>query len=157
MSQLEILVANGPNLDLLGRREPGIYGKKGLTEIEADLKPQAAAFAASLGLGKIRLSFFQSNHEGLFLDEIAKPWDGLLVNAGAWTHTSLAIADRLVGLAVPFVEVHLSNLSKREEFRKHSFLAPHASGVVYGFGADSYSVGLFGLLLHLKQNRSVSP
>ena len=97
----------------------------------------------------VRLHFYQSNSEADFLNEISKKWDGALINPGAWTHTSLALGDRLAALQLPFVEVHISNLSQREDFRKHSYLSPHAVGVVYGFGLGSYGAALIGLLNHL--------
>lgn len=142
---LKILVANGVNLDLLGKREPEIYGQHTLADIEGRLRALSPVFAQSFQLANVSLHFFQSNHEGLFLEELSKGWDGALINAGAWTHTSLALADRLAALGLIFVEVHLSNLSKREEFRHHSFAAPHAAGVVYGFGPESYVAALSGL------------
>ncbi len=146
---LRILVAHGVNLDLLGKREPQIYGSEGLVDIEALLRKSSPSLAALVGLEPPELSFFQSNHEGVFLDKLSEAWDGALINAGAWTHTSLALADRLAGLALPFVEVHLSNLARREEFRHFSYSAPHAKGVCYGFGLGSYISGLAGLYFQL--------
>lgn len=145
---LRILVAQGVNLDLLGIREPEIYGSDSLASIEAMLRRLAPGLAQLAGLPSPELHFFQSNHEGLFLDQLSLGWDAALINAGAWTHTSLALADRLAGLRLPFVEVHLSNLAKREAFRHHSYAAPHALGVCYGFGAVSYISALSGLLQH---------
>lgn len=150
-SDLKILIANGVNLDLLGRREPHIYGKHTLADVETRLRAVSAMLTKTFQLPTVHLHFFQSNHEGLFLDELSKGWDGALINAGAWTHTSLALADRLVALQLPFVEVHLSNLSKREEFRQHSYAAPHAAGVVYGFGVESYVAALSGLYATLQK------
>ena len=150
---LKILVAHGVNLDLLGLREPQIYGKHTLADIESRLRTVSPEFAKAFQLPSVQLHFFQSNHEGLFLDELSKKWDGALINAGAWTHTSLALADRLVALALPFVEVHISNLSKREDFRQHSYAAPHAIGVCYGFGMDSYTAALSGLYAFLQKKR----
>ncbi len=152
---LRILVAHGVNLDLLGRREPHIYGSEGLDDIELLLRKSSPALATLLGLAPPELSFFQSNHEGVFLDKLSEGWDGALINAGAWTHTSLALADRLAGLGLPFVEVHLSNLSKREEFRHFSYAAPHAKGVCYGFGLGSYLSGLSGLYFQLASLKKV--
>lgn len=156
---LKILVANGVNLDLLGQREAVHYGTSTLVDLEAQLRKSsqevaAAAATAALDkkLPKIELIFFQSNSEAEFLQKISdslsasKPCHGILLNAGAWTHTSLALADRLVALGVPFVEVHLSNLSRREDFRQKSFSAPHALGVVYGAGLGSYDAGLLILV-----------
>ncbi|MES2743888.1 MAG: type II 3-dehydroquinate dehydratase [Bdellovibrionota bacterium] len=142
---LSILVANGVNLDLLGRREPAIYGKHTLADIESSLQNLAPKLQAMFELPALKLSFFQSNHEGLFLEEFDKGWSAAIINAGAWTHTSLALADRLTALELPFIEVHISNLAKREEFRHHSYTAPHALGVCYGFGIDSYTAALAGL------------
>lgn len=152
-NDLNILVAHGVNLDLLGRREPHIYGKHTLADIESRLQALSPGLAQIFQMPKVQLHFFQSNHEGLFFDEIAKPWAGALINAGAWTHTSLALADRLVALDLPFVEVHISNLSKREGFRQHSYAAPHALGVCYGFGIDSYIAALTGLYAFLQKNK----
>jgi 3-dehydroquinate dehydratase-2 len=148
-----VLVANGVNLDLLGRREVGVYGRASLAEIEAGLERDAPAAARLAGWDEVELAFFQSNDEARFLEELGKGWDGALINAGAWTHTSLALADRLKGLDLPFVELHLSNLAAREEFRHKSYSAPHAAGVVYGFGAASYLAALVGLLRHLAARR----
>lgn len=145
ISKLNILIANGVNLDLLGRREPTIYGKHSLADIEDKLRQVSPALATVFALPTVELTFFQSNHEGLFLEEISKSWDAAVINAGAWTHTSLALADRLAAVSLPFVEVHISNLSNREEFRQHSYAARHALGVCYGFGIDSYTAALSGL------------
>lgn len=148
---LRILVAHGVNLDLLGKREPHIYGCEGLADIETLLRKVSPVLAQSMGLQPPELFFFQTNHEGLFLDKLSESWDGALINAGAWTHTSLALADRLVGLGLPFAEVHLSNLAKREPFRQHSYAAPHAQGVSFGFGLGSYVSGLSGLYYRLSR------
>lgn len=148
-SRPKILIAQGVNLDLLGTREPHIYGHQRLQDIEALIRQRSPAIANLFGLSEPELHFFQTNHEGLFLDQLSQGWAGALINAGAWTHTSLALADRLAALKLPFVEVHLSNLSRREDFRKHSFAASHALGVCYGFGADSYITALTGLYSHL--------
>ncbi len=143
------MVANGVNLDLLGRREPHIYGTTTLADLEQMLKAEAQDMAKLAGLHGCHLSFFQSNVEGEFLHHLAQDWDGILINAGAWTHTSLALADRLTGLAIPYVEVHLSNIAAREPIRHHSLMAPSARGCAFGFGRYSYRVGLLGLLSHL--------
>ncbi len=150
---LRILVAQGVNLDLLGSREPEIYGYDTLSTIEVMLRSKAPELAQVFGLATPQLDFFQSNHEGLFLDKLSAGWDGALINAGAWTHTSLALADRLVALKLPFVEVHLSNLARREDFRQHSYSAAHALGVCYGFGSGSYLSGLSGLLFQLAKSQ----
>jgi 3-dehydroquinate dehydratase-2 len=150
---LKILVAHGVNLDLLGRREPEVYGRTTLAELEQAIEVAAPEVAALAGLTGVTLAFFQSNDEPTFLARLGDGWDGLVINPGAWTHTSLALADRLLGLAVPYVEVHLSNLAAREEFRQRSYSAAGAVGVVYGFGVDSYVVGLAGLLRRLAAAR----
>ncbi len=145
----QILVANGVNLDLLGRREPAVYGSANLSQLEQQLRVSAPELARVAGGRGVALTFFQSNDEAAFLNELSAGWDGALINPGAWTHTSLALADRLKGLALPFVEVHISNVAGREAFRQQSFSAPHAVGVVHGFGLSSYEAGLLGLLRHL--------
>lgn len=141
----QILIAHGVNLDLLGRREPHIYGTLSLADIEAQIRQASPVLAAMVGIDAPYLTCFQSNDEAIFLQKLSESWDGAIVNAGAWTHTSLALGDRLAGLELPFVEVHLSNLAKREAFRHHSYSAPSAIGVCYGFGAASYLSGLLGL------------
>ncbi len=141
-----IAVLHGPNLNLLGAREPAVYGHTTLHEIDERLR----SIGAELG---VELSAAQHNGEGEMIDAI-HGWrggavQGALVNAGAYTHTSLALRDALVGVAVPFVEVHLSNIFAREPERRHSMLAPAAVGVVCGFGASSYEFGLRALVAHL--------
>ncbi len=144
-----VLVASGVNLDLLGRREPGIYGKETLADIQEMLEGSAAGLAGLAGLPGVDLEFFQTNDEEAYLKKLDEGFDGAVLNPGAWTHTSLALADRLKALALPYVEVHLSNLAAREDFRKHSYAAPGSVGVVHGFGGDSYRLGLHGLLIRL--------
>ncbi len=142
---MRVLLLNGPNLNLLGSREPGLYGASTLAAIEADLQRQAAALG-------VELSCFQSNHEGTLLDRIHAArgqCDGILINAGAYTHTSIALRDALLGVAIPFVELHLSNTHAREPFRHHSLLADRALGVVCGFGPTSYRLALEGLVAQL--------
>ena len=146
-----ILVAQGVNLDLLGKREPEIYGAATLDDIETQLRADAPALARLAGVPGCELSFFQSNSEGEFLDHLSQGFDGILINPGAWTHTSLALADRLKGLSVPYVEVHLSNIAAREPMRHISLTAPTAQGCVSGLGIGSYRMGLLGLLLALKK------
>jgi len=139
---LRILVLHGPNLNLLGIREPEVYGRATLEEIEADL--QAAGKAAGA-----EVQCFQSNHEGALIDRIheARTWaDGILVNPGGLTHTSVALRDALVAVELPVVEVHLSNVAAREDFRQRSLISPIALGVVSGFGPTSYRLGLEALL-----------
>ena len=146
----KILVASGVNLDLLGKRQPEIYGSQSLSDVHDSLSASVSSLEEFFQ-SKISLHFFQSNNEYELLTEISKEWDGAVINPGAWTHTSLALADRLAGLSLPFAEVHISNLSQRESVRKNSFTAPVAAGVVYGFGVESYHTGLFGLLSYLKK------
>ena len=142
---MRIAVIHGPNLQLLGKREPEVYGSDTLE----DVNRRIAALAAELG---VDLETFQSNHEGAILDfvsEAASRVDGFLINPGAFTHTSIALLDALLGVQRPFVEVHLSNTARREEFRRHSYLSGAAAGVVYGFGVHSYLLGLRGLVARL--------
>jgi 3-dehydroquinate dehydratase II len=143
---MRVLLLNGPNLNLLGQREPGLYGAQTLAQIEADLQQQAA----DLG---VELDAFQSNHEGALVDRIhgaRADADGILINAGALTHTSIALRDALLGVAIPFVELHLSNVHAREPFRHQSYLADKALGVISGFGPTSYRLALQGLVAHLR-------
>ncbi|MEO1619573.1 MAG: type II 3-dehydroquinate dehydratase [Cyanobacteria bacterium J06632_3] len=144
---LSILVLNGPNLNMLGKREPEVYGSQTLEDISAELEKTA------VNLG-VKLTFFQSNHEGALVDQIQAALNlhqGILMNPGAYTHTSVAIRDAIAAVAIPTVEIHLSNIHKRESFRHHSFIAPVAVGQISGFGADSYRLGLEGLVAHLKK------
>ncbi len=132
---------------MLGRREPQIYGAQTLQVINEALTQRATALG-------VKLTFFQSNHEGALVDTIQAALDrhqGILINPGAYTHTSVAIRDALAAVAIPTVEVHLSNIHQREAFRHHSFIAPVAVGQISGFGADSYRLGLEGLVQHLRQ------
>ena len=145
---MHLLLLNGPNLNLLGQREPGIYGSGTLASIEDGLRQEATAAGAELDC-------FQSNFEGALVDRIHRAMgtsQGILINAGAYTHTSIALRDALLGVAIPYVELHLSNTHARESFRHHSYLADRAVGVVSGFGALSYSLALQGLIHHLQQN-----
>lgn len=141
---MKILVVNGPNLNLLGTREPAIYGCETLDKINSELKD----FAKKLS-PEIELIFFQSNIEGEIIDKIQScmDFDGLIINPAAYTHTSIAIADCIKGLEIKAVEVHLSNVNNREEFRKKSFIAPVCKGSVIGFGKDGYKMALLGLFL----------
>ena len=135
----KILVLNGPNLNLLGLREPSVYGHTTLAQIDARLQ----ALATELG---VSLSTYQSNHEGALVDRIqaarADGTDFIVINAGAFPHTSVAIRDALAGVKISFVEVHLSNVYKREEFRHHSYLSDLAVGVIAGLGPVGYEVAL---------------
>lgn len=147
---LTIGVLHGPNLNLLGRREPAVYGRVTLTAIDARIA------AAAEGLG-VEVRAYQSNSEGALVDRIHEWCDlvsGFVINAGAYTHTSIALLDALVGVGLPFVEVHLSNVHAREEFRHRSLLAPRAVGVVVGFGVESYVLGLNGLVRWLRARES---
>jgi 3-dehydroquinate dehydratase-2 len=143
---LNVLVLHGPNLNLLGLREPGIYGATTLAQIDA----------RSIELGKslnVTVQSFQSNHEGALVDAIHAARDryqGIVINAGAYTHTSVAIRDAISAVQIPTVEVHLSNIYKREEFRHHSYLASIVVGQISGFGANSYYLGLQALVAHLE-------
>ncbi len=142
---MRVAVVHGPNLRLLGRREPDVYGTVTLEEIDARLVELGAELGAEV-------ETFQSNDEGAildFLEDAADRVGGFVVNAGALTHTSIALRDGLVGVGRPFVEVHLSNIAARERFRRHSFLTPVALGAVYGFGVESYLLGLRAMVAHL--------
>ena len=144
---LSILVLNGPNLNMLGKREPSIYGSQTLQDINNELEKTAMSL-------KISLTFFQSNYEGALVDKIQAALDlhqGILINPGAYTHTSVAIRDAIAAVALPTVEVHLSNIHQREAFRQHSYIAPVAVGQISGFGSDSYRLGLEGLVRHLSR------
>ena len=145
-SATRIGVLHGPNLNALGRREPAVYGHLTLEEVDATI----AAAAARL---EVELTTFQSNLEGALVDWIQAETDavvGWVVNAGGFTHTSVALRDALLAVGIPFVEVHLTNPYAREPFRRTSLLADAAVGVVCGFGARSYRLGLDGLLTHLR-------
>lgn len=145
-TEIIVAVLNGPNLNLLGEREPELYGSTSLAEIERATRESARALG-------VKCSWVQTNHEGQFVDAIQGlkgKADGALINAAAFTHTSLAVRDALLAVRVPFVEVHLSNIFAREPERRRSLLADLAVGVVTGFGADSYRLGLEGLVAHIK-------
>ena len=146
---MRIAAVHGPNLNLLGLREPGVYGRQTLDDVNAAL----SAVAAELGA---EVEAYQSNHEGALVDfvqEAAPRVDGFVVNAGAYTHTSIALRDALAGVARPYVEVHISNVFARERFRHRSYLAAGAVGVVSGFGVNSYRLGLRALVEFLKEQK----
>ena len=143
---MHFLLINGPNLNLLGQREPGIYGSMSLESIERALHEKARKQG-------IELDCFQSNSEGEIVDQIHQAidqFDGILINAGAYTHTSIAIRDALIGSEIPYVELHLSNIYSRENFRQKSFISDKAIGLVSGFGPMSYQLAMEGLLSYLK-------
>ena len=146
---MNILLINGPNLNLLGTREPEIYGIKTLNDIEEDLIKVAKEKS-------INLECFQSNNEGEIVDKIQSSVSsihGILINAGALTHTSISIRDALIGSKIPFVELHISNIFSREEFRKESFLTDKAIGIISGFGITSYFLALDGIIEFLSSNK----
>lgn len=144
---MKVLVLHGPNLNLLGRREPGIYGTLTIDDINLSLEQLAVELGCTV-------TFFQSNSEGTLIDAIqgaAGACDGILINPAAYTHTSIAIRDALAAVGLPFVEVHLSNVYRREEFRHVSLTAPLAVGQICGFGSESYLLGLRAIFSHLKR------
>jgi 3-dehydroquinate dehydratase-2 len=134
-----LLLLNGPNLNLLGTREPEVYGSTSLADIERAASAQAAAAGAAL-------SVFQSNHEGVLIDRIQaakkEGIDAIVINPGGLTHTSVSLRDALAGVAIPFIEVHISNIHQRETFRHHSFLSAVAAGVICGLGVDGYTAAI---------------
>ncbi len=146
MSSIKVVVIHGPNLNLLGEREPHIYGKKGLDSINTDLTDYAAE-------NSIALAVMQSNSEGAIIDFIQENRDakGIIINPGAYTHTSIAIRDAIASVKIPAVEVHLSNVHAREEFRRHSMIAPVCLGQISGFGANSYLLAMTALINHLRE------
>ena len=144
---MKILIINGPNINLLGTREPEIYGTLTLDKINEEL----AKYAASLG---VETETFQSNIEGEIVDRIQQAkgvCDGIVINPAAYTHTSVAIRDAISAVALPAVEVHISNIHNREEFRKHSFIAPVCISQIAGFGLDSYKLGLQAIVNNLQK------
>lgn len=146
MLLVSILILHGPNLNLLGIREPGIYGIQTLEDINCSLKQYAEGL-------DVQIAVFQSNSEGSLIDAVQSAvgkHQGILINPGAYTHTSVALRDAIASVGLPTVEVHLSNIYRREPFRHHSYIAPVAIGQISGFGADSYWLGLYALVRHLR-------
>jgi 3-dehydroquinate dehydratase-2 len=135
----KLLLLNGPNLNLLGTREPAVYGSGTLADIESAAEKQAESAGASL-------TCFQSNHEGALIDRIhaarLEHVDAIIINPGGLTHTSVALRDALAGVAIPFIEVHISNVHQRESFRHHSYLSGVAKGVICGLGTDGYRLAI---------------
>ena len=137
---MKIQIINGPNLNLLGKREPGIYGSEGFESFFESLKTI---------FPEVKLSYFQSNVEGEIINklhEVGFSFDGVVMNAGAYTHTSVAIADAIAGIKTPVVEVHISNVYNREEFRHHSMMAKNCKGIITGFGLKSYELAIRSFL-----------
>ena len=150
MPTMNIIIINGPNLQLLGLREPAIYGSTTLEEIQNGLQGVADSL-------NVNISFFQSNHEGEIVDKIggclSDGTDGIVINPAAYTHTSIAIHDALKAVSLPAVEVHISNISSRESFRNLSMTVPACLGIIAGLGVDGYEWALRAIVKHLKQNR----
>jgi 3-dehydroquinate dehydratase-2 len=143
---MKILIIHGPNLNMLGKREPSIYGASTLQEINRQLREEGKRLG-------VKTETFQSNSEGEIVSRIQdamKKSDGILINPGAYTHTSIAIRDAILSAGLPAVEVHISNIYKREDFRQKSFISGVSVGVVSGFGSDSYILGLSGLVSYLR-------
>ena len=136
----KLIIVNGPNLNLLGKREPNIYGSLTFTEFFDEVKRKYPG---------VELEYYQSNIEGEIIDklhEVGFSYDGIILNAGAYTHTSIGIGDAIKGIETPVVEVHISNTFGREEFRHHSYLSPNAKGVILGFGLQSYELAIQSFL-----------
>lgn len=147
MSKISVLIVHGPNLNLLGLREPEVYGSLTLAEINESLKSDAENL-------QVNIECLQSNHEGVLVDAIhgaRQTHQGIVINAGAYTHTSVALRDAIAGVQIPTVEVHLSNIYTREKFRHHSYIASVVVGQISGFGVDSYRLGLQALVNYLKK------
>ncbi|MEM1079525.1 MAG: type II 3-dehydroquinate dehydratase [Pseudomonadota bacterium] len=147
---MHITILNGPNLNLLGTRQPEVYGSTTLKDIEAMCCAKAQTLSTEI-------AFHQSNHEGTLVDQVhaARTTSaGLIINAGAYTHTSIALMDAVASVELPCIEVHLSNIHARESFRHTSFLSPVALGLICGFGAKGYELALEGLVAHLRKDPS---
>ena len=137
---MKLIIINGPNLNLLGRREPEIYGSKTFEDFFKELQ---------LKFKGVEILYFQSNIEGEIIDklhEVGFDYDGIILNAAAYTHTSVGIGDAVKGITTPVVEVHISNIHAREEFRQHSYISPNTSGVLFGFGLKGYELGIQSFL-----------
>lgn len=148
---MRVLVLNGPNLNLLGLREPEVYGTMTLSELEEEIRRAAEARG-------VEVQFFQSNHEGVLIDRLhqARGWaDVVLLNAGGLTHTSVSLRDAVVGVDIPVIEIHLSNIHGREAFRRRSLIAPVTVGQIGGFGPLSYLLGLEAAIHVVKQQRAI--
>lgn len=146
MNTPKVLVINGPNLNFLGIREPHVYGSDNLNTLVERLEQQSRALG-------VQLEHFQSNHEGAIVDKIQEAYgntDFILINAGALTHTSVAVLDALNAVSIPFIEIHISNVHAREEFRHHSYLSAKALGVIVGFGLDGYEYALDKAVKYIK-------
>ena len=142
-----IFVLNGPNLNMLGKREPGIYG----TQTLADIETECEAYGAKLGTP---VQCYQSNHEGELVEHIHRSLDeacGVVLNAGAYTHTSIALHDAIAAVTTPVIEIHISNVHARESFRHHSMISAVCMGVICGFGVDSYTLALQALMGHVNR------
>ena len=137
---MKILIINGPNLNLLGKREPKVYGSTSFEEYFETIKTKYK---------KVKLEYYQSNVEGELIDKIHSvgfSYDGIIINAGAYTHTSVALRDAIAGIESPVIEVHISNTHQREEFRHHSYISPVCKGIILGFGLDSYRLAIESFL-----------
>ena len=137
---MKLIIINGPNLNLLGKREPEIYGSETFEDIFIDLQTK---------FSNVELSYYQSNIEGVIIDklhEVGFDYDGVILNAAAYTHTSVGIGDAVKGIETPVVEVHISNIHAREKFRHTSFIAPNAKGVIFGFGIKGYELAIESFL-----------
>lgn len=136
---MKVIIINGPNLNLLGIREPGIYGKESMETFLLRLRKRYAG---------MEIDYYQSNVEGELIDKLQETgfsYDGIILNAGAYTHTSIALLDCIRSLRIPVIEVHISNVNGREEFRRHSMIAPACKGTIQGFGLDSYRLAIEAL------------
>lgn len=136
----KIIIINGPNLNLLGKREPEVYGSKTFEDYFQELKSKFSG---------ITLDYYQSNIEGEIIDklhEVGFSYDGIIINAGAYTHTSVGIGDAVSGVDTPVIEVHISNTYSREQYRHHSFIAPNAKGIIIGFGLQSYDLAIHSII-----------